>query len=118
MEDTKKMLEEAIENEFLELSNLPTGSQEKSEAIEALAKLYRLKIEENGCIADKKTEHGKLSEQKKDRYFKLGIAAAELIVPLIFYGVWMKKGFQFEETGSLTSSTFRGLWNHFRPTKI
>jgi len=53
----------------------------------------------------------------KDRYFKLGIAAAELLIPLMFYGIWMRKGFKFEETGTYTSTTFRGLFNRFRPTK-
>lgn len=27
------------------------------------------------------------------------------------------KGFKFEETGTYTSTTFRGLFNRFRPTK-
>ena len=58
-----------------------------------------------------------LAEQVKDRYFKLGIAAAEIVLPLIFYATWMRKGFKFEETGTFTSTTFRGLFNRFRPTK-
>ena len=58
-----------------------------------------------------------LDEQVKDRYFRLGIAAAELLIPLMFYGIWMRKGFKFEETGTYTSTTFRGLFNRFRPTK-
>lgn len=51
------------------------------------------------------------------QYFKVGIAAAELLIPLMFYGIWMWKGFKFEETGTYTSTTFRGLFNRFRPTK-
>ena len=39
------------------------------------------------------------------------------IPPLMFYGIWMKKGFKFEETGTYTSTTFRGLFNRFRPTR-
>lgn len=27
----------------------------------------------------------------------MGIAAAELLIPLMFYGIWMRKGFKFEE---------------------
>lgn len=41
----------------------------------------------------------------------------KLMIPLMFYGIWMKKGFKFEETGTYTSTTFRGLFNRFRPTK-
>lgn len=58
-----------------------------------------------------------MTEQVKDRYIKLGIAAAEIILPLIFYSKWMKRGFKFEETGTFTSTTFRGLFNRFKPTK-
>ena len=58
-----------------------------------------------------------MSEQVKDRYFRLGIAAAEIILPLVFYAAWMKRGFKFEEKGTYTSTTFRGLFNRFKPTK-
>lgn len=68
-------------------------------------------------VQDEQYKSCQLSEQMKDRYFKLGIAAAELLIPLMFYGIWMRKGFKFEETGTYTSTTFRGLFNRFRPTK-
>ena len=53
----------------------------------------------------------------KDRYFKAGIAAAEIIIPIVFYSVWLKKGFKFEEKGIFTSTTFRSLWSKFKPRK-
>lgn len=56
-------------------------------------------------------------DQAIDRYVKIGISAAELVLPLMFYGVWMKKGFRFEETGTYTSATFRNLFNRFKPTR-
>lgn len=68
-------------------------------------------------IMSKEERHLQTNEQMKDRYFKVGIAAAELLIPLMFYGIWMRKGFKFEETGTYTSTTFRGLFNRFRPTK-
>ena len=58
-----------------------------------------------------------LTEQIKDRYFRLGLEVAGIILPLMFYASWMSKGFKFEETGTFTSTTFRGLFNRFRPTK-
>ena len=66
---------------------------------------------------DDEIKQKQLEEQVKDRYFKVGIAAAELMIPLMFYGIWMNKGFKFEETGTITSSTFKGLINRFKPTK-
>ena len=140
--EINKMLDEVIKEELSNLSSLESGSQKKTVAIDDLSRLYKLRIEENKNAkesdvknkqllmdAERITEEVKsheqeeklkkeqLSEQVKDRYFKLGIAAAELMIPLIFYGIWMRKGFKFEENGTYTSTTFRGLFNKFKPTK-
>lgn len=64
-----------------------------------------------------KLKERQLTEQNKERYTKIGIAAAELVLPLMFYAFWMNKGFKFEKDGTFTSTTFRGLFNRFRPTK-
>ena len=37
--------------------------------------------------------------------------------PLILYNSWMKKGFEFEKTGMITSQTFRGLIGKFKPSR-
>ncbi len=134
-EEIKELLDREIADEIRKLSSLSDGSKEKSEAIEDLTKLYRLKIDESKMewdvdekysrremeketnAKDEEFRNIQLNEQVKDRYFRVGIAAAELIIPLIFYGIWMRKGFKFEETGAFTSTTFKGLFNRFRPTK-
>ena len=71
------------------------------------AKYYN---EKTNRVEDKKDE-------LKDRIFKWSIGAAELMLPMIFYAVWMKRGFEFERTGTYTSTTFRGLFNNFKPVK-
>ena len=136
----EKRIEELLEEELIEqikaLSELEPGSDKKSKAIDDLSKLYRVRIEENKTVWDADEKYNRrvldeklnmtdsdfksqqMTEQIKDRYFKVGIAAAELMIPLIFYGVWMNKGFKFEETGTITSTVFKGLINRFRPTKI
>ena len=114
---------------------MQSGSKEKSTAIDDLTKLYKLRIEENKSVWDADEKYNRrmmdeesvtkdndfkerqIAEQVKDRYFRVGIAAAELLIPLMCYGIWMNKGFKFEETGTFTSSTFKGLINRFRPTK-
>ena len=131
----EELLSEEIAAEIRALSGLNSGSKEKSTAIDDLTKLYKLKIEENKSIWDADEKYNRrvmedeanarddevkrtqIAEQVKDRYFRVGIAAAELMIPLMFYGIWMKKGFKFEETGTITSSTFKGLISRFRPTK-
>ena len=131
----KDLSNEEIATEIQNLSELKAGSDEKSSAIDDLAKLYKLRIEENKSEWDADEKYGRrvmegeantkddelkqkqLEEQVKERYFRVGVAAAELMVPLIFYGIWMRKGFKFEETGTYTSKTFTGLINRFKPTK-
>lgn len=117
MDESRKLLEEEIQEEIKRLSSLKPGSDERKKAIDELSTLYQLKTNEVKSLEEAKVKNDQLSEQVKDRWFKAGIAAAELIVPLMFYGVWMKRGFKFEETGTFTSTTFRGLFNRFRPTK-
>ena len=74
-------------------------------------------MEKEANDRDNELKQTQIAEQVKDRYFRVGVAAAELIIPLMFYGLWMNKGFKFEETGVLSSSTFKGLIKYFRPTK-
>jgi hypothetical protein len=127
-EEIRDLLGEEIKTEIRNLSTLEAGSKEKSTAIEDLAKLYRLRIEETrnewdfnekyeSRDSDIQFKKDQLEEQVKDRYFRLGVEAASIILPLIFYAAWMKRGFRFEETGTYTSTTFRGLFNRFKPTK-
>ena len=138
-EKTTNLLEGAIRAQFENLSDLQPGSKDKAAAINELTALYRLKIEEtkNELEFNERCQKGvmelelrmqeeqlkrkqlkeQLEEQVRDRYFRLGIAAAEIRLPLIFYAVWMHEGFKFERTGTYVSPTFRGLYSRFRPTK-
>lgn len=97
-------------------------------AIENFAKLYKLRQEdakyeleskksETEALAEENAMKTKLAEQKKDRAVKIVLEALAVGAPLIFYGIWMRRGFKFEETGTFTSSVFKGLFSRFRPTK-
>lgn len=48
---------------------------------------------------------------------KTGVEIVGVVAPLVFYGVWMNRGLKFEEEGSFTSTTFKGLISKFKPTK-
>lgn len=130
--EIKDLLDEVIKDDILRIGNMDSGSESRKDAIDDLVKIYKLRIEEtknDNDICDRQEariiEYDKecynkqelLAEQVKDRYLRVGIAVAEIGLPLIFYAVWMKRGFQFEETGAYTSTTFRGLFNRFKPTK-
>ncbi len=153
MAEIKSLLDDVIEAEIRGLESLSSGSDDQSSAIQNLATLHRLRIEEikakteadekcerrkmdseqreaelalkerelNGKDADHTYEETlqerQLREQKIDRCVRTALSAAELVLTLMFYGIWMNKGFKFEETGSFTSTTFKNLLNRFRPTR-
>ncbi len=124
MAEIKTMLDELIEQEIRNLDGLSSGSDGKYAAIQDLAALHKLRIEEIKAeteaaeVCERQfTDDKQFKDQTIDRYVRIGVAAAELILPLICYGVWMKKGFKFEETGTYTSATFKNLFNRFKPTR-
>lgn len=127
-EQIKELMDKQVKTEIMNLSNLKPGSEEKSRAIDAISKLYRLNIEgirvelesddrREAQACEEQSKREQIRQQIKERYVRIGIAAAELVLPLIFYGFWMKKGFKFEQDGTYTSTTFRGLFSKFKPTK-
>lgn len=145
-EELKELLGEEIKIEIGNLANMEPGSEEHSKAVDNLAKLYRLKIEEeknameiseqiylreqNKVIEDERLEEQRIAREQeelykkdqlakeiRDQYLKYGLEAGLGLVTLMFYGYWMKKGFKFEETGTITSKTFMGLTKFFRPTR-
>ena len=141
MDNITKLLEEEIEEQINNLSSIPDPKQ-KSMAVEDLTKLYKLRIEQaknEAELAQKQArremetrqikldseakersenlEEFRLSEMVRDRYFRTGIAVLEIVLPLMFYGVWMRRGFKFEKDGTYTSKTFMNLFNRFKPTR-
>ena len=130
-EEIRNALADEILNEFGNLKNFETGSKEQQGIIENITKLYELKMKEAKADADwnetcdrrekenreEQFREKQSMEQTKERWFKLGVDVAGIILPLMFYAVWMGKGFRFEETGTYTSTTFRGLFNRFKPTE-
>lgn len=138
MAKIKSLLDGVIEQEIQNVETLTSGTEEKSAAIKDLATLHKLRIEEikteaeteeltlkerelNSKEADRTYEETLQSHQVKtqaiERYVRFGMEAAGLVLPLMCYGIWMNKGFKFEETGAFTSTTFKNLLNRFRPTK-
>ncbi len=145
-EDIITMLDEQIKAELGGLSGLAVGSKEHTEAIEGLAKLYRLRIDDSKAAMEynkeiddenfrrdqmeqEKTQHQEqvereeqsrkeqLAEQKKDRYIKIGIAAAELMVPLVFFAKIYQMGYDLEKDGTFTVQTLKNLIRFVKPTK-
>lgn len=134
-EEIKNLLDEEIKSQINTISDMDVNDENYSKAVDSLVKLHKLRIEEMKSITDSEDQAYKretdeetcklneeirqeqLSEQKKDRYIRIGLDVAGLLVPIMFYSAWMRKGFEFEKTGTFTSTTFRGLFGHFKPTR-
>ena len=129
-EEIKNLLDEEIKSQINTISGMDVDDENYSKAVDSLVKLHKLRIEETKSITDSENlaykretdeetcklneeiRQEQLSEQKKDRYIRIGLDVAGLLVPIMFYSAWMRKGFKFEETGTFTSTTFRGLFGH------
>ena len=105
----------ASATEYIDISTLNMENTLQSD--ELIIKEKQLDAENDARSCEEQFKAEQLKEQVKDRYFKAGIAAAEIIIPIVFYSVWLKKGFKFEEKGIFTSTTFRSLWSKFKPKK-
>lgn len=135
MDQVTKLLNEEIERRIETLTSLESGTEEEAKAVDNLTKLYKLRIEEiknqnedddryARRTLDEKVQNREAEERvveredhKKDRFVHYILDGAAIIVPVIFYGKWMKMGFKFEETGTLVSPTFRNLYSKFKPVK-
>lgn len=105
-----EMLDEKIRASMIRIDSLEAGSAERSEAVSELEKLYKIRTENVKATSER-------TDQKRALIANAITAGAELILPLIFYGVWMRRGLKFEETGTFTSQTFKWLASRFKPTK-
>ena len=109
------LLEKEIRRSLTELDSFAVGSQERAEAVADLEKLYKLRLEEKNLDAEREEKKTCDAAAVLDRKIRLGVDIGAIVLPLLFYGRWMAKGFKFEETGTFTSVTFRNLFNKFRP---
>lgn len=127
-DNISEQLDDVIEKRLKEFDDYDLDSENTKQAVEAIEKLYKLKIEERkveGELYEKQktreneddVKNKELHEKRVDRWVNGAITVASTAASLVFYGIWMNKGFKFEETGSFTSTTFKGLFNRFRPMK-
>lgn len=135
MDEIRDLLGEEIKDEIQEISSLEAGSEAKSKAIEDVAKLYRLRIEEIKAETEKedaqeraklermKRDDAILSEelqcenQKIDRWVNVGLQAGLMIGGWIVYDIWQRRGLKFEENGVVTSPWTRNLMSKMFPKK-
>lgn len=131
----KNLIIEKLENEIEglldELKNQKLGSDEYNGIVETINKLYgtlnkEKEIELNGRKIDvenikieteKEVQLKTLKDSKIWNGVKTVVEIGSIGAPLIFYGIWMNRGLEFEKEGTFTSKVCSGLFSKFKPTK-
>ena len=116
--ETKEMLNAKIKELTRDIESLPAGSEERARAVKDLETLGKLYVEIKKAESEASKSNDELLESKKDRWVKIAIAGVEIAVVILFDSFWMAKGFKFEETGSLTSGTFKEFRNNNKIIKF
>lgn len=136
--EINELLDEVIKSELTKLRDSLESPEEKKTTVEYLVKLNNIQTERKET-ARKETEmelkhlelEDKIEVQTEDRCYKDVLMKREMlqtvikssvevlgvVAPIMFYSAWMKRGLKFEETGTYTSQTFKGLFGKFKPTK-
>ena len=124
-------LESAIEYESKIVSDPQTSNEQKVESLARMEKIHQIMLDEREMsLKEKKYDHDvensdidqrdkKLiyNENQKQKIIEYVIRGAELILPLVCYGVWTTRGFRFEREGVYTSKTFQNIIGKIKPTK-
>ena len=122
------MMDKELKRRFEDLENLKTGSDEQSKATDNIVKLYKLRMDENEQNVSKEADEDKLllekskleletEKAKDDKLIRILTTVTSVGISIAGFAVgshWYGKGFKFEETGTICSSTFKGLMKDFR----
>lgn len=78
-------------------------------------------VNENLHLADNDVKKYEIDKANKSgnvwNTVKTVVEVGSVVAPLVFYGIWMSRGLEFEKEGSYTSNTFKGLIGKFKTTK-
>lgn len=126
--ELNEMMDKELKRRFEDLESLKTGSDEQSKATDNIVKLYRLRMDENEQNVSKEADEDKLllekskleleaEKAKDDKLIRILTTVTSVGISIAGFAVgshWYGKGFKFEETGTICSSTFKGLMKDFR----
>lgn len=130
-EEIMDSLEMEIQDEINSISCTNPGSPERKNAVDSVAKLYAIAIDnkkidlEDGRELDAKNRELDIKERELDvreaelkdnKIFKILEVGASVLIVAVQVGAscyWMAKGMKFEETGTYSSTVSRGLMSKF-----
>ena len=124
MDQIKERLDEEIEQEIQDLSEMEAGSEAKAKAIDGVTKLYRLKLDEveaetrrREINAQKELEEAKRKDANKGQWISVAVQVGLAVAGWICYDIWHRRGLKFEETGAVTSPWTRNLMSNMKPKR-
>lgn len=104
-EEGRKKLSEEIDQKIEETKNLEFGSEQYKTATQSLYMMQKVAGEYDKGVRE--TEMVK--KQHKLNIVEIGGGLLVSVAGLVLYDVWNKRGYQFETTGTVCSSTFRRM---------
>ena len=135
MNEIKTLLNDEIQSEIEDLSQITLGSEEYKVTVDGLAKLMDRAIEMDKIEADRKERKEKLKidldkmdqdlenelmnrrEERKSRMVKDTITVAGILIPTIVTIWGTKVTLDFEKEGTVTTIMGRGFINKLLPNK-
>jgi hypothetical protein len=115
MDKNKELLSETIKEGITNLSKLEDGSDAKRKAVDDVAKLYSLKIEEDRLAVEREDKEAQHKDLNRDRWINAGVQVGLAICGWLAYDIWYRRGLKFEETGTITSPQTRNLISKMLP---
>lgn len=126
--ELNEMMDKELKRRFEDLENMTTGSDEQGKATDNIVKLYKLRMDENEANVSKEADEDKLELEKHkleleiakaddDKFIRILTVATGVGTTLLGFAVgshWYGRGFKFEETGTICSSTLKGIMRDFK----
>ena len=113
-DENKLELEQAVQNDKRELERgrLELEKTKVKAEIDGINARDTFNTLQQSC--DEVARYEDLKERKKDRWFRVGVAAAEIILPLTLYGWLAYVGYAREFDGIVSSDTLKRVLNSIK----
>ena len=124
MDQNRNILDEEIKQEILALESLDAGSEEKAKAIDGVAKLHRMKLDELEAETrrlesenERELKEAQRKDASKGQWISIAVQGGLAIGGWLCYDIWHRRGLKFEETGTVTSPWTRNLMSNMKPKR-
>ena len=106
----KRLLDEKTIENLHYLKGCQIGSDEAKRALDELEVLERLRQDETKASNE-------AVRQKIEFLVSTGLQLGAIVIPIIAYDIWFRRGLRFEEKGTIGDPLVRNLMNKLLPSK-